>query len=287
MVPGCLAGRLCAMLRPSEEESTMTAFSIRFAGVRRALGAMTVLALGANVARADVAATGDFGIDISVNLITQTGTFDGQITAFDAGPFSVGGTPVDLASGVGTMTIANGNIPSFNIPALAANFNFDAVSGPLSFEGAGIAVCSSNIINCAAGQATFVGDITNLVDGSDLLPDGYVYTFDGTGGDNPGSGFDAIGNFGINGFLPVDVPAGNPVTAASDPTTFYDSRSNVLRDFLIDVSFAEVSRCSRTCPSSSTSSLAVAWRSPRPSTCASPTTTSLPRMASSTVPAWR
>jgi hypothetical protein len=143
---------------------------------------------------------------------------------------------------VGTMTIANGNIPAFNIPALAANFNFDAVSTPLSFHGAGIAVCdTTNVVNCAAGQATFVGDITNEVDAGNVLPDGFVYTFDGTGGDNPGSGFDAIGVFAINGFLPVNVPAGNPVTASSDPTAFFDSRQEVLRNFLIDVTFAEVS----------------------------------------------
>jgi hypothetical protein len=209
---------------------------------RLGIGALaTALVLfGVGAVRADVAATGTFGIDISVPFPFTSGTFDGQITGFNAGPFSVGGTPVDLQSAVGMMTIANGNIPAIDVPALAATFDFDAVSGPLSFEGAGVAVCSSNIINCAAGQATFVGDFTSLTDPGNLLPDGYVYVFDGTGGDNPGSGFDAIGNFGINGFLPVDVPAGNPVTATSDPTSFFDSRSNVLRDFLIDVTFAEV-----------------------------------------------
>ena len=208
-------------------------------GVR---GLLMVLATG-GIARADVAAKGTFGIDISVTLFPPpaTGTFDGQITSFDAGPFPVGGTEVDLASNVGTMNIVDGDIPSINVPALAATFDFDAVSAPLSFSGAGMAVCSTDIVACAAGQATFVGDFTGLVDGSNLLPDGYVYTFDGTGGDNPGPGFDAIGNFGINAFLPVNVPIGNPVTAVSDPTQFYDSRHNVLRDFLIDVTFAEVS----------------------------------------------
>jgi hypothetical protein len=222
-----------------QEDSKMTPRK-SFLCVARLLGAATLALVTAGAVRADVAATGTFGIDIDVNIITQTGTFDGEITGFNAGPFSVGGTPVDLAGNVGTMNIVNGNIPSFNIPALAANFNFDATSPALTFEGEGIAVCSTNIIDCAAGQATFVGDITSLTDGSNLLPDGYVYTFDGTGGDNPGPGFDAIGNFGINGFLPVNVPAGNPVTAASDPTSFYDSRSDVLRNFLIDVTFAEV-----------------------------------------------
>jgi len=199
------------------------------------------LVLWARVGMAAVASTGSFGIDIDVDFPFTSGTFDGGITSFNAGPFSVGGTPVDLAGNVGSMTIANGNIPAINIPALAATFDFDAVSAPLSFEGAGVAVCSTNIVACAAGQASFVGDISNITDPGNLLPDGWVYTFDGTAGDNPGSGFDAIGQFGINAFLPVDVPAGNPVAATSDPTTFFDSRSNVFRDFLIDVTFAEVS----------------------------------------------
>ena len=195
----------------------------------------------ASGARADVAATGTFGIDIDVPFPFTSGTFNGQITGFDAGPFAVGGVPVDLATTVGTMNIVNGSIPSINVPGLAANFSFDAVSAPLGFSGAGIAVCSSNIIACAAGEATFVGQFTSLTDGSNLLPDGYVYLFDGTGRDNPGSGYDAIGTFGINGFRLIDVPTGFPVVAASDPTAFFDSRSNVLRDFLIDVTFAEVS----------------------------------------------
>ena len=169
---------------------------------------------------AAVASTGSFGIDISVPFPYTSGTFDGGITGFNAGPFSVGGTPVDLAGNVGTMTIANGNIPAIDIPALAATFNFDAVSAPLTFEGAGVAVCSTNIVACAAGQASFVGDVSNITDPGNLLPDGWVYTFDGTAGDNPGSGYDAIGEFGINAFLPVDVPAGNPVTQAHLEKTY-------------------------------------------------------------------
>src|SRR5262245_11861240 len=112
---------------------------------RHAATAMLGLLAMAVAARADVAATGTFGIDISVPFPYTSGTFSGQITGFDAGPFSVGGTPVDLATWVGTMNIVNGNLPSINVPGLAANFNFDATSGALGFHGAGIAVCSTNI----------------------------------------------------------------------------------------------------------------------------------------------
>lgn len=193
--------------------------------------------------RADVAATGTFGIDVDVPFPFTSGTFAGSITGFDTGPFLVGGAPVDLATDIVRMSIVNGVIPAIDIPALAATFAFDAVdeaftANALEFTGAGVAVCV-NAISCSQGAGTFVGDVTSIVDPDGLLPDGYVYTFDGTlaVGDPV---FDVGGVFGLNAFLPVDVPAGVAVEITSDPTTFFDSRANTLRDFLIDLTFAEV-----------------------------------------------
>ena len=208
------------------------------------LGLAAVVALAATpAARAEVAATGTFGIDISVSFPFSSGTFDGSITGFDAGPFSVGGTPVDLQGDVATMSLVNGMIPSINIPALAATFNFDAVddgatANALGFHGAGVAICT-DAITCVQGQGTFVADVSAITDPNGVLPAGYVYTFDGTVAVDPGP-FDAAGVFGLNAFSQVAVPAGVASVVSSDPTTFFDSRQNTLRDFLIDLTFAEV-----------------------------------------------
>lgn len=194
-------------------------------------------------AAADVAATGTFGIDIDVSFPFQMGTFDGAITGFDPGPFNVGGTPVDLATDVGTMSIPVGNLTEIDVQALAVTFDFDATdddltANDLDFSGAGIAVCN-DAITCAQGQGTFVADVSNLVDPNGVLPTEFVYTFDGTVLVDPGP-FDAAGVFGLNAFAPVDVPTDTLVTVTSDPTTFFDSRQDTLRDFLVDLTFAEV-----------------------------------------------
>lgn len=191
------------------------------------------------------AGTGTFGIDVDVDFPFTSGTFTGTITSFDAGPFVVGSANVDLATAIGSMSIVNGTIPAINIPALSATFTFDAAdqgatSNALDFSGAGYAICT-DAITCVEGQGTFVGDVTGIVDPDDVLPDGFVYTFDGTVAVDPGP-FDAAGVFGLNAFAPKDVPAsaGQPAMVSSDPTTFFDSRKNTLRDFLVELTFAEV-----------------------------------------------
>src|SRR5512144_841995 len=50
-----------------------------------------VVVAGNGVARAEVAAKGTFGINVHVSAPFTSGTFDGEITAFDAGPFSSAG----------------------------------------------------------------------------------------------------------------------------------------------------------------------------------------------------
>jgi hypothetical protein len=217
----------------------MVTRGLRHAGSTLLLVALLVCARSGS---ADVAATGMFGIDIDVNFPPTSGTFSGAITSFDAGPFSVGGNAVDLQTDIVSMSLA-GNLTNINIPALAVTFDFDATdddltANDLDFAGAGIAVCD-NQVTCFQGQGSFVGDLSGFVDPNDVLPDGFVYTFDGRVFVDPGP-FDAAGVFGINGFAPVDVPAGNPVMATSDPTTFFDSRQNTLRDYLVDLTFAEV-----------------------------------------------
>jgi hypothetical protein len=199
--------------------------------------------LSAATTRADVAATGAFGIDVDASFPFTSGTFDGAITGFDAGPFTVGATPVDLATAIGTMTIPTSNLTSIDVGALAVTFDVsvtddDLTANDLDFSGGGVAVCD-DAVTCAQGQGSFVADVTSLTDPSNLLPDDYVYTFDGTVMVSAGP-FEADGVFGINGFLPQNVPTGFNTLVSSDPTTFFDSRRNTLRDFLIDLTFAEV-----------------------------------------------
>lgn len=199
--------------------------------------------LVAGTARADVAATGTFGINVDVPAPFTSGTFDGAITSFASGPFMVGATPVDLETDIGSMTIPTSNLLGVDVSALAVTFDVSVTDDGLTaknldFAGGGVAVCD-DAITCAQGQGSFVGDITSLTDPDDLLPDGYVYTFDGTVMVSAGT-FDAEGVFGLNGFLPQNVPMGLSQQVSSDPTTFFDSRRNMLRDFLIDLTFAEV-----------------------------------------------
>lgn len=213
----------------------------RLTRMARGLLVATLVLVGR--AHAEVAATGTFGINVHVSFPFTSGTFDGTITGFDTGPFMAGGSSIDLKTDIGMMSITNGMIPAINIPALAATFNFDAVDSNLtaknlSFHGAGIAVCT-DAITCAQGQGTFVGDVTSVTDPDALLPDPLVYTFDGTVMVSSGA-FDATGVFGLNAFTPQNVPAGNPVMATSNPTTFFDSRKNTLRNFLVDLTFAAV-----------------------------------------------
>lgn len=72
----------------------MTALSIRSAEMARVLGALVLVVTAASGVQADIAATGTYGINVSVGGFPPSGTFDGNITGFAAGPFSVGGTPV-------------------------------------------------------------------------------------------------------------------------------------------------------------------------------------------------
>jgi len=170
-------------------------------GLAVAIGIIGLVLAARSPAWGDVAATGSFGIDVSVPPPFTSGTFDGEITGFNAGPFTVGGTTVNLATGITQMNIINGNIPQINLQSLAATFDFDAddenlTANSLSFEGAGRAICT-DLATCSQGQGTFVADVSNIVDPQDLLPDGYVYTFDGTVAVDPGP-FDAAGRFGLN-----------------------------------------------------------------------------------------
>jgi hypothetical protein len=211
-------------------------------GKRLARGMVVVAAvISAAQARAEVAATGTFGIDVDVPFPFTSGTFDGEL-AFDAGAFSVGGTPVDLNTDIGAMKLGNGQIPAIDLGALAATFTCDLTddnftSNSLALALSGRAVCT-DALTCAQGQGTFVGDVTGITDPDDVLPDGVVYTFDGTVEVDPGP-FDAAGVFGLNAFSPIDLPGGAPVLATSDDQ-FFDSRKNALRDFLVDLTFAGV-----------------------------------------------
>jgi hypothetical protein len=204
---------------------------------------VAIVVAGHGSVKAEVAATGTFGIDVDVPFPFTSGTFNGQITNFDAGPFSVGGTGVDLGTGVGGMGITNGVISAINLNALAASFSFTLADqggtlNMLSITGAGRAVCT-DAITCAQGQGTFVADVSGATDPNDLLPDAPKYVFDGTVTVSSGM-FDATGVFGLNAFSPLDVPAGLNVIVQGTDEEFFDSRKNTLRNFLIDLTFAGV-----------------------------------------------
>jgi hypothetical protein len=204
---------------------------------------MAVVAFG-GVARADVAATGAFGINVDVPFPFTSGTFNGEITSFNGGPFSVGGTSVDLSNGVGAMDINNGVISAINLNALAATFSFTLADQggtvhSLGITGAGRAVCT-DAVTCAKGQGTFVAEVDGTTDPDGLLPAGPAYVFDGTVVAQSSGPFDATGVFGLNAFAPRDVATGVNVLLQGTDQEFFDSRKNTLRNFLIDLTFAAV-----------------------------------------------
>src|SRR5262245_26256545 len=78
----------------------------RRAGLLAVLVAVAIA--GRSPAWAEVAATGIFGIDVHGSFPNYT--FDGRISSFDAGPFSVGGTAVTLGTDIQKMDILSGVI---------------------------------------------------------------------------------------------------------------------------------------------------------------------------------
>jgi hypothetical protein len=182
-------------------------------------------------ARADVAATGTFDIDVNG---FPTVAFDGGI-GFDTDGFSVGGTPVDLAGDVGPMTYTGSAV--VNTSTLSAPFSLTATGTDFSFDAAGTAACTTS--TCTQGVATFVGALGTITDPMGHLPAGYAYTFDGSVQINILTGM-GTGIFGMNAFLPAATPPGPAVMVSSGPTTFFDSRQNALRDFLANVIYETV-----------------------------------------------
>jgi hypothetical protein len=198
---------------------------------------VAVVLAGNGPARAEVAATGTFGINVDIDIFpTPMGTFTGEITSFNAGPFSVGGTNVDLGVGVGGMDITNGQIPSINVGALAATFSFsladqNSTLNNLDITAAGRAVCT-DAITCAQGAGTFVAEVTARQIPTACAPNAAVrvrrHSARGVGS------FDATGVFGLNAFTPLDVTAGANVLVGTDDE-FFDNRKNTLRNFLVDL----------------------------------------------------
>src|SRR5262245_15208729 len=92
----------------------------RRAGLLAALVGVAIA--GRSPAWGAVAATGIFGINVHGSFPNYT--FDGRISSFDAGPFSVGGTAVALDTDIQKMDILSGVISNLNLGALTASFTF-------------------------------------------------------------------------------------------------------------------------------------------------------------------
>jgi hypothetical protein len=193
-----------------------------------------LLGLAPTLGRAEVAGTGTF--DIDVDGFPPNVTFDGDIT-FDNTAHDVGGTSVNLGTGVGMMTYSGSAV--VNTGTLSATFDVTATdtNSPFSFTGAGGGAC---VNACIGGSATFAGALDSpITDPNTVLPDDFTYTFDGTisiGFSSEGAG----GTLAINAFAPVVTGMGTDVMAASGPTTFFDTRAEADKTFDAVVVFDQV-----------------------------------------------
>jgi hypothetical protein len=177
------------------------------------------------------AGTGTF--DIDTHGVPPNVTFDGTLT-FGNDPRMVGGTPVNLGTSVGAIPY-DGNA-AINVQALSATFDLTASEVGFAFTGEGSGACTGGCIN---GTATFVGEVTSLTDPSTFLPSGFAYTFDGSVfidflGNGPG------GTFALNAFADVATPLGSNVMVTSGADSYFDSRTETLRDFLAELVFTTI-----------------------------------------------
>jgi hypothetical protein len=208
---------------------TMRLRHVRLARLVRSLALVAALPPGA--AWGATAGTGTF--DIDVNGIPPNVTFDGTLTFANQGHM-VGGTAVNLGMDVGAIPYSGSAV--VNVQALSATFDLTASKTGFAFTGAGSGACTGGCIN---GTATFVGALSSLTDPSMLLPPGYAYTFDGSIfinflGQGPG------GTFALNAFADVPTPAGSNVAVSSGLDSYFDTRSEDLRQFLCELVFTTV-----------------------------------------------
>lgn len=202
--------------------------------IGRALALLSLFLLPAPAARADVAGTGTFSIDLA--LTPPNVPFDGTIT-FDDATQSVLGASVNLATDVGDMTFEGTAVVDVNAESATFTLTSEADETDFDFDAEGAGSCTSS--GCVGGTGTFAGRFTRINDPDAVLPDG-VYTFDGTAaidfsGQGPG------GSFAINAFPRVTTPIGTDVEVSSGDETYFDTVRNLVRTFLATASFANVS----------------------------------------------
>src|SRR5262245_49919266 len=125
------------------------------------------LALHVTRSRADVAATGTFGITLLPGAPPSV-SFDGDIT-FDPGTRSALGAFVDMATDVGDMTFEGTG--TVNVANESAAFDLTAESdGDFDFSASGVASCEN--AGCLDGRGNFGGRLTEITDPGGVLPDG-------------------------------------------------------------------------------------------------------------------
>lgn len=198
--------------------------------VGRFLG-LALAALGTGTAAwAGTAGTGTF--NIAVSGFPPNVNFTGAMT-FDNQTFDVGGTNVNLGMSVGSRNYSG--MAQVNVAALSATFNLMTTNMGFGFTGAGAGACQSA---CIGGTATFAGGLTSITDPGMLLPTDHDYTFDGTVAINF-LGMGPGGSFALNAFPKLFTGMGSGVTVGG-ADTFYDTRLDLIRNFLAQVTYATV-----------------------------------------------
>jgi cysteine-rich repeat protein len=207
---------------------------------------MALLAmLGARTVCADPVATGSLSFSL-----TSGSTYAGTET-FDDRTFDVFGTPIDLATTVGSISLSG----SFTLVGNGGTtMGHSQASDPslLQFDGSGDFVCDPS--GCTSGApGFFVLTISNL-SGTALsgLPPGLTYTFDGQSVDTNPSAGTFSGTFTINAYQPTATPASTPgcsgaacaVTTTTSGT--FAAPSGALVPIPLDITFADVTTAGTT-----------------------------------------
>jgi cysteine-rich repeat protein len=203
------------------------------------------LVLGAGTVRADPVATGS-----SNSSLTSEFTYAGTDT-FDDQTFTVFGTPVDLATTVGSISLSG----SFTLVDTSGTTVFHAqASDPtvLQFDGSGDFICDPS--GCGSGAPFFFVTMISNLSGTAVsgLPPGLTYTYDGQAIDTDPMTGTFSGTFAINAYQPSATPASSPGcsgTACAVTTTTsgtFAAPSGAQVPIPLDITFADVATAGTT-----------------------------------------
>jgi len=201
--------------------------------------------LGAGTVRADPVGSG------SLNFTVNSGSTYVGTETFDDRTFDVFGTPVDLATAVGSTGLSG----SFTLVGNGGTTMLHAqASDPslLQFDGTGDFVCDPS--GCTSGAPSFFVITVSNLSGSALsgLPPGLTYTFDGQSVDTDPMAGIFSGTFTINAYEPSATPASTPgcsgaacaVTTSTSGT--FAAPSGALVPIPLDITFADVTTAGTT-----------------------------------------